>query len=231
MSPGNFSRLIALLCLLLLVPLGPAQEADDGTEIRREQTIYIHYDKLRQVFEQPGRGVFLPYEEFQTLWNAANRQLAPTPLAEVPVAAMISEMVGTATVYDEVVKVDSKISLELFRDGWHTIPLRLADVAITSATIDGKPARILGQPGQSYQLLIEKPKNDKKADNSETTEHKPTSSLKLELALSFAKAIEKSPGRNAVAFDIPQAPLSRWKVIVPESGVKVDFFPLIAASE
>ena len=31
----------------------------------REQSIYIPYNKLREVFEQQGRGVFLPYDKFQ----------------------------------------------------------------------------------------------------------------------------------------------------------------------
>ena len=33
----------------------------------REQTIYVPYSKLRDVFEKEGRGVFLPYDQFQEL--------------------------------------------------------------------------------------------------------------------------------------------------------------------
>ena len=42
-------------------------------DVIREQTIYIPYEKLRKTFEKEGRGVFLPYEKFQELWNAARR--------------------------------------------------------------------------------------------------------------------------------------------------------------
>ena len=64
--------------LLLLTVTASAQptggeanedQADDQTV--REQTIYVPYSKLRDVFEQKGRGVFLPYEEFQKLWKQA----------------------------------------------------------------------------------------------------------------------------------------------------------------
>ena len=53
---------------------GPDQPASEGTGDKdplREQTIYIPYEKLKNVFEKPGRGVFVPYEKFQELWNAA----------------------------------------------------------------------------------------------------------------------------------------------------------------
>ena len=43
----------------------------------REQTIYVPYEKLREVFEKPGRGVFLSYEEFQKLWKSARATQAP----------------------------------------------------------------------------------------------------------------------------------------------------------
>mgnify|MGYP003512945731 CR=1 FL=1 len=43
----------------------------DAEKPAKEQTIYIPYTKLRQIFEKEGRGVFVPYDEFQRLWKAA----------------------------------------------------------------------------------------------------------------------------------------------------------------
>ena len=39
------------------------------------------------------------------------------------------------------------------------------------------------------------------------------------------------PGQNSVSFQAPQAPVSRWRVRIPQAGVKVNIFPLIAATE
>jgi hypothetical protein len=36
---------------------------------------------------------------------------------------------------------------------------------------------------------------------------------------------------NSVSFQTPQAPVSRWKVTIPQAGVKVNLQPLIAATE
>ena len=110
----------------------------------------------------------------------------------------------------------AKLKIEVLAEGWNEIPLRLADAAITAATLDGKPARIVGEPGQDYQLLVEK----------KGKEPEP-----MELALEYARAISRMPGQNSVSFQAPQAPVSRWRVVIPQAGVKVNLQPLIAATE
>ena len=92
----RFGSLVAAITLLSMASnpaLRPLRAADAAAAAKtvadksaddkplREQTIYIPYDKLRQVFEQSGRGVFLPYDKFQELWLAARRAtlLPPRP--------------------------------------------------------------------------------------------------------------------------------------------------------
>ena len=181
-----------------------------------EQEIYIPYDKLRQVFEKQGRGVFLPYEKFQELWQAAQEKNRPAAEIKPPVGALITEIDNVATVEKDVVRVEAKLEIEVLAEGWNEIPLRLGDAAITSATVAGQPARILGEQGQGYRLLIEK---------------KGKEPQQIELALQYARAITRTPGQNSVSFQAPQAPVSRWRVVIPQAGVKVNLYPLIAATE
>jgi hypothetical protein len=182
----------------------------------QEQTIYIPYEKLRTVFETKGRGVFLSYEKFRELWDAA-RENRPHPQTDKPpVNALITEVTHEATVARDVVKVSAKVKIDLLDTGWHKIPLRLEDTAITSATIGGQPARIVHEKGTGYTLLVER----KKGEPSQ-----------IELALELAKSFTKTPGRNTVSFQAPQAPVTRWKVRVDEAGVKIDIHPLIAATD
>ncbi len=182
----------------------------------REQTIYIPYRKLRDVFEQQGRGVFLPYEKFQELWKAAYEKLPRDVEPAPPVDALITEFAGTATVAGDVVTVTAKVRVEVLKEGWVEVPLRLNDAAITKASIDNEPARILARPGEGHMLLLEKQGKEPRL---------------VTLDLEFAKACVKAPGRNSVAFDSPSAPVNRWEVRVPESGVKVEILPLLAATE
>ena len=181
-----------------------------------EQDIYIPYEKLRQVFEKHGRGVFLPYEQFQELWKTAREKTRPAAEAKPPVGALITEISNEATVEKDVVRVKAKVEIEVLAAGWNEISLRLADAAITSAAVDGQPARIIGGPGQDYRLLVEQKGKDPK---------------QIELALEYAKAIARTPGQNSVSFQAPQAPVSRWRVTIPQAGVKVNLHPLIAATE
>ncbi len=192
----------------------PATQPADRAPLR-EQTIYIPFEKLRDVFEREGRGVFLPYDEFRVLWKAARDAQTAPPEIGPPVAAMITEAHSEATVAFDVVRVAATLRIEVLRAGWHEVPLRLGDAAITAARIDGQPARILaGEHG--YRLLLE------------TTAERAAA---VELELEYAKAFRKAPGRNSISFQAPQAPVNRWRVRVAEAGVKVNIHPLIAATE
>ena len=214
----------ALVTAILLptvqeVPAAPAPKAEPAAEKAkavREQSIYIPYEKLREVFEKQGRGVFLPYEKFQQLWKAARDKTAPPAEAKPPIDALITEVSGVATVSKDVVTVEAAIKFEVLKEGWNEVPLRLGDVALTKAKIGNEPARIVSDGKAGYKLLVEK---------------KGKQPQQFNLALGFAKAYSKSPGQNSVSFESPQAPVSKWEVRIPESGVKVNIHPLLAATE
>lgn len=196
----------------------PADKPDEPKDEPRlkEQSIYIPYAKLREVFETQGRGVFLPYEKFQELWRAARDKTGPAIEQRPPVDSLITEAAHTATVGRDVVQVRATIRIELLTEGWQSIPLYLADAAITSAKIGDVPARVVFDPAIGYKLLIHK------------KGHEPQ---EIELTLEYAKAVTKSPGQNSVSFQSPRAPVSRWQVQIAEPGIKVNVHPLIAATE
>ena len=213
--------LVLLLSLALLTPLQAQNEAANSVKpatqpSEREQTIYIPFSKLREVFEKEGRGVFLPYDQFQTLWKEAREHRQAPPPQTSPIDAIITSALNEATVQKDVVQVEATLAIELIKQGWIQIPLRLSEAAIQSATIDGEAARVTPAASGGYQLLIE---NKSKEPHS------------LELKLKYARAFTKTPGRNNVAFDAPQAPVNRWRIRIPQAGAKVNVQPMIAATE
>ncbi|MDD3470251.1 MAG: hypothetical protein PHE53_09790 [Thermoguttaceae bacterium] len=183
----------------------------------RNQLIYIPYEKLKKTFEKEGRGVFLPYEQFQELWNAAqaSREPVPTDLT-APVDWVITDAENVAIAEADVVRVTSTIRFEILKKGWFGIPLRLGDAAILSATLDGQTARVVPDEAGGFKLLVENPSEKE--------------SRRGILTLEFAKKIERSPGRNAVSFQPPQVPVSRWTAKIVEPGVDVTFSPMLATS-
>jgi len=195
-------------------PAAGAATSPDDTALR-EQTIYIPYDKLKRVFEKQGRGVFLPYTEFQKLWQAARKAARPTPIVKQPVDALISQIDSAATIADQVVNVVATLKIEILGDDWVVVPLRLRNAAIRSATIAGKPARVVFDPKVGYKLLHHK--TGKEAEQ-------------IELRMEYSRAFTKTPGQSSVAFEAPQAPINRWKIIVPETGITVNVEPMIAAT-
>jgi hypothetical protein len=172
----------------------PTPETAKAERALLEQDIYIPYDKLRGVFEKHGRGVFLPYEKFDELWKAAREKTRPAAEPRPPVGAIITEIENEAVVSKDVVRVTAKIKIDLLTEGWHEVPLRLADAAIVRATIKNEPARILGNLNEDHRLLIEK-----KGKQPE----------QIELTLEYARAIARSPGQNSVSFQAPQAAVIR----------------------
>jgi hypothetical protein len=183
----------------------------------KESIIYVPYNKFHNSFDVKDGGVFVPYEEYKQLLDSAKKNQEKKEPQNIPINAMITEMSGTVKVSEDIVQIESTLNIELLKDGWHEIPIKLGDTAITKAEINGEPAKINGTPNAGYKLIVEKKKND-------------PSPQRLTLALHFAKGILKSPGQNSVTFKIPQTPLSRWTVIIPEPDVKINFTPSTAAA-
>jgi hypothetical protein len=196
---------------------GPAAAVTDTAPPSiREESIYIPYSKLREVFEKEGRGVFIPYGKFLELWQQGLDKTAKPAEAKPPIDSLITEVDGKATVSKDVVTVTATLKIEVLKEGWNEVAIRLGDVAITKATLDGDPARLIFEAGSGHKLLVEKKGKEPKS---------------YTLALTFAKQYVKAPGQNSVSFESPASPVSRWEVHIPEAGVKVNVQPLLAATE
>ena len=212
---------LLFLVASLAVPL-KAQEEASGLEVGdvkppvHERTVYIPFTKLREVFEKEGRGVFLPYDQFQALWKEAREHRQAPPPQTSAIDSIITSALNEATIEKDVVQVDATLTIELIKPGWIKIPLRLSEVAIQSATIDGETARITPVAGGGYQLLMENKTKEPRV---------------IELKLKYARVFTKTPGRNSVSFDAPQAPVNRWRIRIPQAGAKVNVQPMIAATE
>src|SRR5262245_682846 len=198
------------------VPTPDAVAAAEGEKPLREQTIYIPYAKLRALFEKEGRGVFVPYDEFQRMWKAARDAARKLEEYKPPIGALIAEIDSEATVSKDVMNVQARLQIEVLTEGWHEVPLRLAHAAIRSAKIGDQPARLIYSPDTGYRLLLEK---------------KGKAAERVELVLDYSRAFTKQPGTNSVEFDAPQAPVNRWQIRIAEPGVKVNVHPNISTTD
>jgi len=203
--PPCFAVLLLFLCNI------PGMWAEEPKVV--EHTIYIPYQEFWKVFEQDNRGVFLPYEDYQKLMKAAEaaaEKHTPSPMEGV----LLKEVSGTLTAEPSVIRGEVTFKLEVFSEGWHEIPLQVREWTVTSATLNGKPARLKKKSG-NYVLLLEQ-----KAEAS------PDHVLSLQFAMPYRKesksAGEAGSQEHAVFFSLPEVAVSRWKLTVPGQQVEVN---------
>src|SRR5882724_7119345 len=126
----KFSRLAAPL-LAAIASSAFAQEPPPPTApvppqppkvITKEQTIYIPFDKLEEVFAGQEQGVFLPYREFLEMWNKLNlpEKIKKT---EPPVDGVVAGANYSGKVEGDLAEIKAKVSFEALKEGWSQIPL------------------------------------------------------------------------------------------------------------
>jgi len=111
--------MLVLAVCLLIQPLVAQQASTTPTKI------YVPYEKLKDVFESQKQGVFLPYEEFQRLWQAAMG--APAAVRAAPNPYLISTTRFTGEVGEEVASMQLELTVDILADGWVEVPIGLGD--------------------------------------------------------------------------------------------------------
>ena len=193
------------------------ESADDGPTIIREQTLYVPFDQLEEVFEKEGRGIFLPYERFLQLWEASQPDDPPPPPDEPPAAAVIRGARYSGEVRGEVATLRAVFGLESLKKGWTSLVLPLTSVAIEEVTITRSDnaageAALFSTDAKGYAFYLPAPG-------------------KYEATMTFSVRIVKTPGKKSFRFGVPAAAVSRLELTVPESEIRVDVQPHLAVSE
>lgn len=167
-----------------------------------EKNIYIPYERLWETFEQEKRGVFLPYDEFQKLWQRAHGGVAGVEPA-LPVASAVAEVRGQLQVGADSASGHMQVQVALMQKGWSLLPLRLQGCAVTSYS---GSAPLIYAEKSGYMLLLRHVSGE------------PESS---ECRIEFAVPLQKRPGRNTLHFESPPAPVNLWTIGLEEADVSV----------
>jgi len=212
----NSQRLavIAVLCSLSLAlsPVAAGAEAD-RKEAKPPAKVYVPYEQLKGVFEKEPQGVFLPYQEFQKLWQAA--QGKPAGVAEAPFPFLISTAKFQGKVKEELAGLRLELTIDVLADGWVQVPVGLGGVAVAEAALletqDAKVVPLL-RVDQGQYIFVTKGKG------------------RYVLALDFVRQLESQPGLAVLDFRIPPAAITTLELLIPEENLKVDVQPMLAAT-
>lgn len=191
------------LSLLLLVTVLPLLRGQNDPP--PEKNIYIPYNRLWETFEKDKRGVFLPYEQFQQLWQKAygDKAADPDPL---PRNSTISAVQGTLTIGENSAEGSLKLTLHPHQKGWQLIPLRLQECAILEFSTQRPDTWLIQDDKQGFALLMKNSAMEPAA---------------FEASLKFACAIMKKPGLNTLDFAAPLSPINLWEATIAQPDLKI----------
>jgi hypothetical protein len=130
--------LLLLGCQAVLQAQAPAQPA--GADEPAGRRVYVPVEDLDVVLEHDKQGVILSRAEFLRLAADANKNLAETP--QSPHKIVVSGAQYTARIQDDQLILSAVIQLDQLARGWHLVTLPYRGLAVESATLDDKPARI-----------------------------------------------------------------------------------------
>jgi len=209
---GSENRMNRLCVLGALLCLGAGLAAAQQPQASPTK-VYVPYEKLRAVFEAEDQGVFLPYKEFQRLWEAARG--APAEVRAAPVPYLISTARLTGKVGQQIAYLELELTVDILVDGWVEVPIGLGDVAVSKAAFDGdadvKPQPLLRVVKGEYRLVVK-------------------GKGRWVLRLDFADQLASKPGLKTLGFRTPSAAITTLDLLIPEENVKVDVEPMLAAT-
>ncbi len=225
----------AALLLAILVPggLGTVAHAQDLSELLKplleaekpihipDDAVVIPYDSDDVEWRDNANKVLVPYARYVALWNQAHPDQKIGAAASQRKFSYAGAHYAVTLADKDHIILQGTIDIELFADGPVDVPLALKDGVITSAQLDGKPARL-----KTIVAAPVKPRQQAQEQRAVP----PTSSMlallvegkgrhRLELAVRVA--IRRQGGWRAARATIPHAEATAIDVTVPEAGTSV----------
>jgi hypothetical protein len=203
-------------CLVVLSLFNPlfSQEIPEEKPTLPDH-IYIPYKDLEKVLGKQDQGVFLPYKDFQSLWNAARGQ--PAKVQGSGPAYLVSAARFSGTVEEKLARIELELTVDVLKEDWVTIPVGLGQVGVSSVNLSNSGNEVdASQPllrfqNDRYEILAKGLGRQK-------------------VSIHFVSQLVTQPGRNLLKFNIPQAAINTLELTIPEENLKVDVQPMLAAS-
>ncbi|MBL9132061.1 MAG: hypothetical protein JNG86_12735 [Verrucomicrobiaceae bacterium] len=184
----------------------PVVKAPEKPAPERERKVYVPFDELEKVFQDGGKGVFLPYREFLELWNELTLKRAEDEKPP-PADAVLAKAEYTGRVEGDSVVLDAKISVESFKKGWVMLPL--TDKAAPGIGEASTGKAVLRSRTDGADLLL------------------PEKGV-YEITLKIYAPIVRGGGKARVTLHLPRAAVSRLTMSVPGEGLEFDLKPAAA---
>ncbi len=189
-------------------PAPAAALAAETVPVReRERRIYVPFEDLEKVFEDGGRGVFLPYREFLELWNELTLKREEKEAKPPPVEAVLARAEYTGRVQEGGAVFDARLTVESFQSGWVSLPLSEQALPGIGEAETGR-AVLQVKPDGAALLLPDKGV--------------------YEIRLKIYAPVTRRDGKSEVALHLPVAAVSRLSLMVPGTDLTFETQPAAA---
>ncbi len=216
----RFVLLICLACTLLGgVPRSALAQAKveaekpaagEADSLGKEQDdwdrlIYIPFKNIKDVFQKSDATVFMPYVEYLKLWSQS-AGLGADGKIQFPVKAVVTSSSYTATIEENVARIQCNLTVQVMGDPWVELPLQFGDAAIGKVTSEKSKVFLRGTgPGQ-YALLL-----------SEKGEH--------QVQIELLTRVKNSPEGHQFQFACPTVGITTLDLTIPEPDQTVKVNP------
>ena len=207
--------IIILLCSLGFLPVRNclAAAGNDDDAGKSPAKVYVPYEELKKVFETEGQGVFLPYKDFQKLWEAAKGR--PAEISQAPFDYLISTARFNGKVEEEIARIKLELTIDILSKDWVQVPLGLGSAAVSNATLTKANktdiAPLLRMADGQYIFTVR-------------------GTGRYVLELDFVRQLNIQPGLAVLEYSIPSAAITTLDLLIPEENLKVDVEPMLAAT-
>jgi hypothetical protein len=209
--PFVSTALIASLALsALLTGAVTCQAVEDLPPI-----VYLPYDQTPTLTTK-GQGVFLPYEKFIALWDAANPKVPEHKPAEPPIGAALAGFTISGQVTGDAAELAVDATVTALAKGWSQVELPAA-LALANFT-----------PGDTRVVLERKASTDGKA--GVLMIHLPEPGTYHCTATMAVPVLRDNAGKRSVDLVLPAASAGRLDVVISSSDADITLVPQVAAT-
>jgi len=211
--PAFFQTVFAVLAVLAVHRADAGEAVPPKVPDEAPPVVFVPYDQIKdplRKLDPEGRGVFLPYEKFLTLWEQAQ----PKPddkLPPPPVAAALDRVTATGRITGDLAELTIEASATALAKGWSSITLP-GDLALN----DFKPA--------DPRVVLERSKDGLRLHLPEPGSYRFTAAI--------AAAVQRDvSGRRSVVLALPPAGAARLDLVIPDRQATITANPVVASTQ
>ena len=180
-----------------------AQAGNDSPDESEQRRVYVPVEDLDTVLAKDQQGVLLTQDEFAALLAKAKTN---SPEKRQPAAIVVSSAQYSASLSGDHLLLNATISFRQFDEGWHTLALPYSNLAVESASVNGKPAQL------ARQTVAAKGKGQSPSSMLVLFHNEPGTA---ELKLAFSTVLESVGNDRAARFGLLPVPSATIDISVP----------------